>query len=107
MQTKEFTSKAVKCFIEEDGREVARASLFLITNDLHVEPYGLLEDVFVEKEFRGKGFGTQLVETVIKEAEARGCYKLVGQSRYEREAVHELYLKLGFTDHGKNFRIDF
>jgi hypothetical protein len=35
--------------IEQDGREVARAYLFLAENDLHPGQYfGLLEDVFVE-----------------------------------------------------------
>jgi GNAT superfamily N-acetyltransferase len=107
IQSEEKTSRAIQFFIKEDDIEVARASLYLISNDLHAEPYGLLEDVFVEETLRGKGLATELVNAVIVRAKEEGCYKLVGQSRYGREHVHALYLKLGFKDHGKNFRMDF
>lgn len=107
IQYSEIPSKAIRLHIEEDGKEVARAYLFLITNDLHSEPYGLLEDVFVDEQTRGKGYGTQIVKSVIEKAKELGCYKLIGQSRYGRERVHELYMRLGFEDHGKNFRMDF
>ena len=107
MKKEQRSSEALRFSVEEDGKEVGRAWLYLIKNDLHDEPYGLLEDVFVESEFRQKGYGTQLVNAVIEEAKARGCYKLIGQSRYGREKVHALYERLGFVDHGKNFRMDF
>ena len=103
----EIESKAIRFSIMDGENEVARASLFLITNDLHKEPYGLLEDVFVEESARGKGYGTEIVQAVIDKARDIGCYKLIGQSRYGRERVHELYMRLGFEDHGKNFRLDF
>lgn len=89
------------------GKEVARAFLYVITNGLHDRPFGLLEDVFVEKSLRGDGTGTALVRRVIAEAKKRGCYKLIATSRHARDRVHALYLKLGFADHGKEFRIDF
>jgi len=44
----------------------------LIYNDLHPEPYGLLEDVFVEEEFRGQGIGKSLVRAVIEKAKEVG-----------------------------------
>lgn len=103
----EKKSYAVKFIAEIDGKQIGRAYLYLIYNDLHENSYGLMEDVFVEEPYRGKGIGTALVSAVIAEAKERGCYKLIGQSRYGREKVHELYQKLGFGDHGKNFRIDF
>ncbi len=107
LKKEQLETKAIKITVEEDGKTVGRASLFLITNDLHDEPYGLLEDVFVDEAYRSKGFGRQLVKAVIQEAKDQGCRKLIGQSRYGREKVHALYLDLGFNDHGKNFRMDF
>lgn len=97
----------VKFFKIIDGAEVGRARLVIVYNDLHEEPYGLLEDVFVERAHRSRGFGTELTKQVIEEAKRRGCYKLLAQSRYGREAVHKLYEKIGFKDHGKNFRMEF
>lgn len=103
---KGIESKAVKITFEQSGKTVGRAYLYVIYNDLHKKPYGYLEDVFVEEEFRGKGIGGQLVKAVIEEAKARGCYKLVGTSRHSRPEVHDFYKKLGFEEYGKEFRMD-
>ncbi len=92
---------------KDDGKEIGRAYLYVIYNDLHDEPYGLMEDVFVEEEFRGTGVGTKLVNMLIEEAKEVGCRKLIGQSRHSKPRVHELYKNLGFKDHGLNFRMDF
>lgn len=107
MNKTDLPTTAVKFTIERDGKNVGHAFLFLIFNELHDKKYGLMEDVYVEEEYRGQGIGKELVNGVIEEAKVRGCYKLLAQSRYGREHVHELYKKFGFNDHGKNFRMDF
>ena len=89
------------------GKVVGRAYLYVMTNDLHKHPFGLLEDVFVEPDHRGDEIGTTLVKRVIAEAKRRHCYKLIATSRHTRDRVHALYARLGFTDHGKEFRMDF
>jgi GNAT superfamily N-acetyltransferase len=95
--------KGIKIFIEKRGKEVARAYLYMIQNDLRTERYGLMEDVFVDESQRGRGIGTKLVKKIIKLAKEYNCYKIIATSRYEREEVHKLYEKLGF----KNFGIEF
>jgi len=99
-------SEAVKFEMRDDEKVVGRAYLYLIKNDLHDGPYGLLEDLFVEEEYRKHGIGGQLVKAVIEEAKKLGCYKLVGTSRNSRAEVHEFYKKLGFSEYGKEFRMD-
>lgn len=106
IRTKQVTATGVKLFVEQDGKEVARAYLYLMTNDLHDRPFGFMEDVMVDESLRGGGIGTALVNAVVQEARARGCYKIIATSRYARPAVHDLYVKLGWRDHGKEFRID-
>lgn len=88
------------------GRPVGHAFLYILRNCLHEEPFGFMENVFVEPKRRGEGIGERLVKRVIEKARERGCYKLVAASRRERPKVHALYLKLGFSDRGKEFRID-
>ncbi len=103
-------SEGVRFSVDRDGKEVARAYLFLMWNSLHEAPFGLLEDVYVDEPARGSGLGTEIVNAVVTEAKGRGCYKcykLVATSRYARPKVHELYARLGFKDHGKEFRMDF
>ena len=103
---KEDKSYAIKFIAEENGVFLGRAYLYVMFNDLHKEPFGLLEDVFVEETSRGRGVGSKLVNMVIEEAKKQNCYKIICTSRYKNLKVHELYIKLGFKDHGKEFRID-
>jgi len=104
---KKIKTEGIKFWVNNGKEEVGRAFLFLLKNDLHAEPFGLLEDVFVKEEEQKKGIGTQLVEAVIKEARKRKCYKLIATSRYSRPKVHRWYKKLGFKDRGIEFRKDF
>lgn len=107
VKEEKFGGMAIRFSAQDEGNEIGRAYLYFIHNDLHEKPYGIMEDVFVSESHRGEGVGTELVHAVINGAREKECYKLLGQSRYGREKVHELYLKLGFKDHGKNFRMDF
>lgn len=104
---KTVKSYGIKFFVNKDGKEVARAFLYIMNNDLRKEPFGLLEDVFVDETLRGQGIGTELINSVIAEAKKIGCYKLVATSRYERTAVHSLYEKLGFEKFGLEFKMYF
>ena len=63
--------------------------------------------MFVEPDYRGGEIGTTLVKRVIAEAKRRRCYKIIATSRHARDRVHTLYARLGFTDYGKEFRMDF
>ncbi len=101
----EIQSRARKLVLREQGREIARIWIYFIRNDLHTEPYAVLEDLFVQEACRGKGYGKQLIREALDEARKEGCYKVIMTSRHERKNVHELYLKLGFTDYGKEFRL--
>ncbi len=92
---------------DDSGKEVARAFLYLMHNDLHEEPFGLLEDVEVDESMRGQGIGTKLVEEVIAAARQKNCYKLIATSRHSRPKVHALYKRIGFEDHGLEFRMNF
>ena len=103
---KENKSYAIKITAEENGVVLGSAYLYIMFNDLHKEPFGFLDNVFVNDENRGKGFGTKIVENAITEAKKQNCYKLICTSRYESQKVHTLYIKLGFKDYGKEFRID-
>jgi GNAT superfamily N-acetyltransferase len=112
---KTVKADGVKFFVEKDGKEVARAFLYIMNNDLHKEPFdsaqgrpfGLLEDLFVDETLRGQGIGTELLNMVIAEAKKLNCYKLVATSRYEREGVHKMYEKAGFKNFGIEFKMYF
>jgi GNAT superfamily N-acetyltransferase len=102
-----FVTKSIKWSLSDGEKEIGRAWLALIKNDLHTEPYGLLEDVWVDPDHRGQGHATTLVQAVIERAKQEGCHKLIANSRLERIKVHELYKHLGFISYGLEFRMDF
>jgi GNAT superfamily N-acetyltransferase len=101
------TTCAIQISAEENGQRIGRALLYVLNNGLHKEPFGFLEDIFVEEAYRSKGLGNKILNEVIDEAKKAGCYKLIGTSRYSRPQVHEWYERKGFKKHGAEFRMDF
>ncbi|MFH1789562.1 MAG: GNAT family N-acetyltransferase [bacterium] len=104
---KNHDSEVVKFFANEDGKEAGHAYLYLIYNQSGDYYYALLEDVFVDENYRKQGLGTELVTAIIEEAKNRNCKYIMGTSRYSRSHIHEWYEKLGFKDYGKKFRMNF
>lgn len=102
-----ISGKGFKFEIFKDNKPIARAYLYILSNDLHQRPFGFVEDVFVEEDYRGKGYGTEIMEALIRKARQQNCYKLVANSRLSRKKVHNFYKKLGFNRQGYEFRIDF
>lgn len=103
---KEQKQNAVRLSAVENGEELGAMYLYLIRNDSHKEPYGLLEDLLVKEEHRKKGVGSALVREAVAEAKRLGCYKVIGTSRLSREEVHHFYEKLGLKKRGYEFRLD-
>lgn len=97
---------AVKWEARERRKTIAWAYLYLIFQDRHPEPYGLMENVYVEKEYRDRGIGTVLIRAVITEAKKRKCYKLIGTSKTENIGAHRFYERFHFKKVGYEFRMD-
>jgi len=57
---------------------------------------GMIEDVVVSKEFRGKGIGRQLMKTLLELAEKERLNDVLLFSGHHRLAAIKLYKSLGF-----------
>jgi len=101
-----INTTGIKLIATDGDKQIARAYLYLLHNDLHDVPFGYIEDVFVEEEYRGQGIGSQIVKSAIEQAKLEKCHKVIMTSRYGKDKVHELYTRLGFIDWGKEFRMD-
>lgn len=106
IQTQLVTATGIRLSVSVNDLEIARAYLYIMRNDLHDEPFGLLEDVYVDENYRGQGVGSELVKKVIEMAKEKNCYKIIATSRTSRPKVHELYKRLGFEEYGVEFRIN-
>lgn len=108
IERKEIYAEAIRFHIEKEGREVARAYLYLLGDDSSVGLFGFLHDFYVDAFAEGEDYGFVIAQEVIKEAKKRGCYKLISTKRHNSgKRMNELYEKLGFKGFGLEFRIDF
>jgi GNAT superfamily N-acetyltransferase len=65
LEKQSFEAKGIRISITDNDLEVGRAYIYLIQNDLHDRPFGLMEDVYVNESYRGKGIGSELAKKVI------------------------------------------
>ncbi len=86
------------CFVAEnsDGHIIGYASYFYCYftwtgKALH------LDDLYLKPNYRGKGLGTKLINTVIDLARNSGCHKVHWQVSGWNEPAKGFYKKLGAT----------
>jgi len=108
VQQEMFSAPAIRFSVWRGGKEVGHAYLYILTNDMHKEPFGYLEDVFVLESYRGQGIGNELLDAVVSVARARQCYKLVATSRNDgtRKSVQEWYERRGFEQTSAGLRLN-
>lgn len=58
----------------------------------------LLEDVIISPEHRGKGYGRQLVEHILRWAKQRGIVRITLLADRDNQPAQVFYRKLGFND---------
>lgn len=95
---------SIKFTATEEGQVLGWVFLFVLFESRHKEPYGLMGNLYVEIEHRGRGLGTQLINKVIEEAKTRECYKLICNAEADRAI--SLYERLGFKKTGTELRMD-
>ena len=78
----------------EDGRLVAYGGMWLIIDEAHVT------NVAVHPEFRGKGYGEQIVRALMRLAQDTCMGLITLEVRRSNQAAQALYHKVGFLDVG-------
>lgn len=95
---------AVKITATENGEVIGRVRFFVLFNELHESPFGLMEDLFVEEDNRNRGIGEALVKAALEEARKNKCYKFVFTC--SRQELYGWYEKQGFVKYGAEFRVN-
>ena len=94
--------------VEAEGRVVGTAALIIVPNLSHQgRPYAIVENVVVDEQERGGGYGELLMRHAMEEARRAGCYKLALTSHKRRAEAHRFYERLGFQATHEGFRVDF
>jgi GNAT superfamily N-acetyltransferase len=87
-----------------DGSIIGTFELLIMDNLAHMgAPSGVLEDVVVHRDWRGKGVGKKMIWFAMDRCRKKGCYKLALSSNLKRQAAHRFYETLGFQRHGYSF----
>ena len=59
-------------------------------------PAGVIQDIIVDPEFRGRGIGRQLLEATVEALRARGSSQVVLSTAQQNESAQSLFASTGF-----------
>ena len=91
---------------EFDNTEVGHAYLYVMGNDIHINKFGFIENIEINKNFQGMGYGKLLLEHLIEESKKLNCYKLILNVSEVNNIAKGLYEKVGFKHHDLGYRLD-
>ena len=84
--------------LEEEGAVRATAFLTLCMDPMYgALPYAVLENVAVDPDRRGKGYGRFIVENIETLCWRHGCTKIMLFSSVFRDAAHQFFARLKFA----------
>jgi len=87
---------SVICFINFTIRETI----------LHSAPSGLIDELVVSKDHRGKGVGRKLVQVAIEKCKQLGCCEVEVSTELSNINARKFYKKMGFKEKGLLFEMD-
>ena len=86
--------------LESDGQFIGMTTLCLYQCPTGWKAW--IEDVIVDRNFRGKGYGKLMVRKAMEECKNRGNVTLMLPSRPSRIVANQLYQSLGFEKRETN-----
>jgi len=88
----------LRCYVAEEARRiVATCTLAIIPNLTRgLRPYGFIENVVTDPDFRRRGFATDVLRCALDDAWKAGCYKVMLQTGSKREETLRFYENAGF-----------
>ncbi len=64
-------------------------------------PYAVIENVVTQRDLRGQGVGSRVLQALLDRRWAAGCYKVMLQSAAHRDSAHRFYEANGFDSGAK------
>ncbi len=65
----------------------------------------VLDDLYIQEEYRGKGFGKEAMDFIVAYAKSKGYKRLQFQSEFSNARAMAFYKKLGFTPVDMHFYV--
>ena len=57
---------------------------------------GHLDELVIDKEYRGNGFGKQMIESITEIAQGLDCNRIELDTAFYRKESHEFYESIGY-----------
>ncbi len=77
---------------------IGLANCFINIGTFAVKPFINIHDIVVLEEYRGKGIGRQLLDTIVSKAKELGCGKITLEVRDDNISAQALYKSFGFDE---------
>ena len=90
--------------VETQQQLVGYAAYVKQVSTWHAAHYLYLDCLFICEEFRGRGFGTKLMQKIAARAKALGCHQIQWQTPCENFRAIKFYDSLKGTTRQKKFR---
>ena len=88
-----------------DNQAIGTFSLLFMPTMMHpgFHKSAILDSVTILSNYRGQGYGKQMMQKALKISADAGCYKVTLSSNIQRSRAHNFYKSLGFRQHGWSF----
>jgi len=85
-----------------DDRLISSCTITIIPNLTRgCRPYGVIENVVTDGNFRRKGYGWSVLNHALSYAWSKNCYKVMLMTGRKEEGVYRFYESAGFDRHAK------
>lgn len=84
--------------VEADGKIVSSCNISIIKNlTRNLRPYGLIENVVTDENYRNKGYVTKALDMAVEIAKNNNCYKVMLLTGSKKEETLRFYERAGFA----------
>jgi ribosomal protein S18 acetylase RimI-like enzyme len=88
--------------VRDGGELIASCTLQIVPNLTRAgRPYGLMENIVVRADHRGRGIGTAMVRDVLAQAWKADCYKVMLLTGADNQHTKHFYDNAGFDGRAK------
>lgn len=81
--------------IKSEGKVIGFSTLYFFFSSTRAEEVGVLNDIYVLPEHRGKGYGKELISNAIETVQSRGLSRIQWLTARDNEEAQKLYATLG------------
>lgn len=84
--------------VEAEGKIVSSCNITIIQNlTRNLRPYGLIENVISDENYRKRGYATKALNMAVKIAKDNNCYKVMLLTSSKKAETLKFYEQAGFT----------